>query len=216
MESNSSAKPIDKNTLHAKVRISHVLVNKPLVIFWKTRTGLNLCNKQFNCTSNFPSDLYLLGPDHTFTFLHSEKRGWVCCQAGETQSDLREGRGIPWQATEAKWAVSSEDHTWSYCSWRFQRGWHKWQTFQCVKSRKTHTSSFSQRVCSVGEQLWALPFSARASLLRVVALGEGSEALCRSCLCWLWGRVCVRREQSKWEAAIIHSIIPPLLAGAGP
>lgn len=44
MESNSSAKPIDKNTLHAKVRISHVLVNKPLVIFWKTRTGLNLCN----------------------------------------------------------------------------------------------------------------------------------------------------------------------------
>lgn len=71
MESNSSARLTDKNTQHAKVRISHVLVSKLLVIFCKTRTGLNLCNKQFNCTSKFPSDLYLLGLDHTFTLLHS-------------------------------------------------------------------------------------------------------------------------------------------------
>lgn len=153
MESNSSARLTDKNTLHAKVRISHVLVNKPLVTFCKTRTGLNLCNKQFNCTSKFSLDLCLLGPDHTFTLLHSARRGWVCCQAQQIQNGLR-GHPCPGkQQKQCEQFPLKIIHALITHEW-FSRG----DIFQQVaanllmcQSRKTCTSNFSCRVCSVGE-----------------------------------------------------------------
>lgn len=157
MESSSSARLTDKKPLHAKVRFSHVLVNKPLVIFYKTRTGLNLCNKQFNCTSKFLSDLYLLGPITLSPFC-TQQGGAGSAARHDKQNYLREGRGSTHPLSSSRSKVSS--FLWRPCMFlSLMKGSeevtypNEWlPTFQWVRAGRLVQSSFSQRICSVGEQ----------------------------------------------------------------
>lgn len=185
----------------------------------------NLCNKQFNCTSKFPSDLYLLGQDHTFTLLHSAKRGWVCCQAWQTQNDLTEGSGSTCSQASSRCKVSH--FLWrSYTLLSFMKGSEevthsneRLQTFRCVRAgRLTQTASligFVQLGSSYGlphplpdrvsSEWWLLERAARH-----LAAGKVLLALALwLCLCHPWA------EEVR-GCDVILSIIPPLLAEAGP
>lgn len=191
-------------------------------IFCKAGTGLNLCNKQFNCSSKFPSDQYLLGADHTFPPLHLAGRaGSVpdllfqpksqhteCFERGQRLHPFpgkqqSQSKQFPLKTTYA--LISTINCSPAQPPQKVQRRWHiptMWlKAFRCSKAGRLLKITYLIRFCSSrrseGQESYRVfPTSARWSPVGGVAPQRAARHRMGHCL-WALGLCCTSSEHGR-------------------